>query len=68
MTHTVSDQKIRNSTVSAFWFTLILVGLLLAALNFVHIFSASLEHEGAHHATTETTQAENITKNPQQTV
>ena len=57
MTHAVSEGKIRNSTVSAFWFTLILVALLIAALNFVHIFSKSMEEE--HHAPHETTQIEN---------
>ena len=59
MTHAVSEGKLRNSTVSAFWFTLILVAILIAALNFVHSFSESMKHENEHHATTEAIQAEN---------
>lgn len=59
-THDTQETEIVKTTTSyrsAFWFTIILSGLFIAAVNFVNIMSHN-EEEGEHGATHTTEQVE----------
>lgn len=61
MSHAVSNEPVKNSSAAAFWAILIFIGLLIGAINFVHIESNSSEEhestEAVHHAPAEAGQA-----------
>lgn len=59
-THTAhsGDQKSKTAFVSSFWFVIILVGLFIAAVNFVRIMSSNDEHGNKEATSSQTLKGE----------